>query len=169
LIAKKQIIDNQENTTCLADELDLPVRLERVRSLMTRMLELELAQYGLTPEQASILHVLTSKGGSATNEEIANTAIRQYHSIIGMVNRMSKAGFVKKKLIPNKKKNRVSITEKGARMHREVPKNAVRMLFSVLSTEEKQQLNTSLQKTIDQGRNVLGLDHVLPFLQKTDE
>jgi len=43
-------------------DFELGVLFERSRSAHSRMRELELAQYGLTPEQAAILHTLQSKG-----------------------------------------------------------------------------------------------------------
>jgi DNA-binding MarR family transcriptional regulator len=140
------------------------VLLERARSAYSRMRELELAKYGLTSEQAAVLHTLQSKGGSATNSEIAYAIIRQYHSVASIVSRMEKIGLVKKKRSENGVKYTVSITEKGKRDYEKVPRNSIKMFFEDLSVEDKEYLAKILQKLIGKGRNMLGMDYA--FLQE---
>lgn len=147
-------------------DFDLGVLFERTRSTYARTRELELAQYGLTPEQAAVMHTLQSKGGSSTNDEIANLTIRQYHSVASIVNRMEKVGLVKKEKNKKNKKFIISVTEKGANKYSQVPRNSIRMLFEDLSPEEKQQLAAALQKIMSKGRKMLGLDHKMPFLSE---
>jgi DNA-binding MarR family transcriptional regulator len=149
-------------------EFELGVLLERARSAYSRMRELELAQYGLTPEQAAVLHVLQSKGGSSTNEELASTIIRQYHSVASLVTRMEKAGLVKKETMRDRNKFTVSITKKGARIYGQVPRNSIKMIFADLSIQDKQYLAKILQNIINKGRNMLGIDQVLPFLSQSN-
>lgn len=66
---------NKDDTTLT--DFELGVLFERTRSAYSRVRELELAQFGLTPEQAAILHTIQSKGSFVTCEEIANAIIRQ--------------------------------------------------------------------------------------------
>lgn len=156
-------IQEKNNNLPLTD-FDLGVLLERTRSVYSRMRELELAQYNITPEQAAILNTLQSKGGSVTNREISTTIIRQYHSVTSIVNRMLKIGLVRRYKNHNEKKFRISITKKGKSIYEKVPRHSIEMIFSDLTFEEKQQLASSLQKLLNKGREMLGMDHILPFL-----
>ena len=126
---------------------------------------MEFARYGITPEQAAILDALESKGGSATNVELANIIIRHYHSVVSIVNRMVKSGLVKKNVIRNQKKSLITMTEKGETIYKGIPRNAITVFFSTLSVEEKRQLDSILQKLIIKGRDCLGLD--LSFISKS--
>ena len=166
-MALKDIIrvDDNHNQSSLTD-FELGVLFERTRSAHSRMRELELAQYGLTPEQAAILHTLQSKGGSTTIEELANTIIRQYHSVASIVNRMVKIGLVKKRKIEHRKKSTVFITEKGEKIYNQAPNKSLRIILEGLSAEEKQQFGVTLQKLLSNGRRGLDLDHRMPFLSE---
>jgi DNA-binding MarR family transcriptional regulator len=143
---------------------ELAVLLERARSLYARMRELELAEYNLTPEQAAVLHAIESKGGSATSEEIANVIIRQYHSVVAIVNRMVKIGYLSREKTQNRRSYLICLTEKGKNAYNNIPRNAVKMLFSNLTPTEKRDLALNLQKVISKGRESLALDYRLPFL-----
>jgi DNA-binding MarR family transcriptional regulator len=142
-------------------DFELGVLLERAYA---RMRELELAQYGISSEQAAILHTLQSQGGSATNDEIANIIIRQYHSVASIISRMEKIGLVKKEQSKKSKKFIISITEKGITQYAGVSRNSICMYFEDLSPEEKLQLANALYKALRKGRKMLGLDDRLPFL-----
>jgi DNA-binding MarR family transcriptional regulator len=164
---KEEIIRNKNNDRITTEDIELMVKLERSRSILSRMMELELdyARCGVTPEQAAILDALMSKGGTATNAELANVIIRHYHSVVSIVNRMIKNGLIKKNVVRNQKKFLVSMTEKGEAIYQNLPRNAITVLFSTLSVKEKQELDSLLQKLIVQGRDSLGLD--LPFISKS--
>jgi DNA-binding MarR family transcriptional regulator len=159
-------IEDTNNNIHLSEDLALTVKLERSRSIISRMMELELARYGLTPEQVAILHSLDSKGGTATNVELANIVIRHYHSVVSIVNRMAKNGLVKKSAVRGQNKFLVTMTEKGETIYRSLPKNAITVFFSALSEVEKFQLDAILQKLVTRGRDALGLD--LSFLSKIE-
>jgi DNA-binding MarR family transcriptional regulator len=163
----RKIIQEVENLNpAPISDHELGVLLNRAKSAYGRARELELAQFGLTLEQGAILHVLQSKGGSATNDEIANLIIRQYHSVASMVNRMAKIGLVKK--VKNKAKNKfiISMTAKGLDKYNRAPKISIKMITEDLTPEEKQQLAGLLQKILNKGRRMLGLDSKLPFLSE---
>ena len=164
---KKEGSGNNSSDLVTAGDIELTVKLERSRSILSRMMELELefARCEITPEQAAILDALESKGGSATNVELANIVIRHYHSVVSIVNRMVNNGLVKKNVIRNQKKIFISMTEKGEAIYRKLPRNAVTAFFSTLSAEEKCQLDSIFQKLIIKGRDSLGLD--LSFISKT--
>jgi DNA-binding MarR family transcriptional regulator len=163
---RQVLIQLEAQDSTAATDFELGVLLERARSVYARMRELEIARFGLTAEQAAILHVLQSKGGSATNDEIANTIIRQYHSVASIVSRMAKLGLVKKEKVKNRQKYIISITPKGASTYRKVSRNSIKMIFMDLSAADKAQMASFLRTVIAKGRGILGLDHVLPFLEE---
>lgn len=145
-------------------DFELGVLLERTRSAYSRIRELELAQFGLSPEQTAVLHTLQSKGSFATSDEIANTIIRQYHSVTSIVNRMEKNGLVEKVKTKKGRKYLISITQRGENLYNSIPRHSIKMILSGLSPEEKQQLTISLQKMLSKGREMLGMDNKYPFL-----
>jgi DNA-binding MarR family transcriptional regulator len=138
--------------------------LEHARSVVTRARELELAQYGITREQMSILHALLISNGSATIDEIAAIIIRQHNSVSTIVFRMSKLGLVKKEKLPHEKKFRVLITEKARKIVDAMPWKSIEMIFAGLSLNEKEQLATYLEKLISLGHEIIGHNFNLPFL-----
>jgi DNA-binding MarR family transcriptional regulator len=156
--------DNKGKNYITSEDIELTIKLERARSIISRMMELELARHGLTPEQAAILDALESNGGIATNVELANIVIRHYHSVVSIVNRMAKNGLVKKNTVKGQNKFLVTMTEKGETIYRALPRNSISVFFSPLSVEEKSQLNSILQILVSKGRDSLGLD--LSFLAR---
>lgn len=166
MTSNPEIIDNKGKNLITSEDIELTIKLERARSIISRMMELELARHGLTPEQAAILDALESNGGITTNVELANIIIRHYHSVVSIVNRMEKSGLVKKSTVKGQKKFLVTMTEKGETIYRSMPRNAISVFFSALSVEDKSQLDLILQKLISKGRDTLGLD--LSFLSKTE-
>lgn len=145
-------------------DFELWVLLDHARSVLSRSRELELAQYGLTTEQAGVLHTLLNKGGSATNSEIAGTVVRAYNSVTTLVNRMEKLGLVAKDKSPQDRKYLVTVTDKGRGIYEKVTRNSIRMSFSDLSAEDKQKFLAYLTHIIKKSRDMLGMDKKLPFL-----
>jgi DNA-binding MarR family transcriptional regulator len=142
--------------------------LEHARSLITRARELELAQYGVTREQMSILHAILINDGSATIDEIASFIIRQHNSVSTIVSRMSKSGLVKKEKLPHEKKYQVLITEKARKIVEAMPWRSIEMIFASLSLSEKQQLATHLEQLVTTGHEIMGHNFNLPFLSAED-
>jgi DNA-binding MarR family transcriptional regulator len=143
--------------------------LEHAHSLITRARELELAQYGITIEQMSILHALLINGGSATIDEIVAIIVRQHNSVSTIVSRMSKLGLVKKEKLPHEKKFQVLITEKARKIVEAMPWRSIEMNFAGLSLGEKDQLATYLEQLVSAGHDILGHNHNLPFLSNEAE
>lgn len=140
--------------------------LEHSTSLISRARELELAQYGITMEQMSILHALLINGGSATIDEIASFTVRQHNSVSTIVSRMSKADLVTKEKQPHQKKYIVQITDKAREIAGSVPRKSIELMFTNLSQQEKGQLASCLEQLITTGHDVLGHNFNLPFLLK---
>jgi DNA-binding MarR family transcriptional regulator len=143
--------------------------LDQARSAVSRSRGLEVSQYGLTMEQAAVLHTLITEGGSATNDILAYIMWRHYTSVTTLVNRMVKIGLVKKNKIPNQRKYKVSITEKGENIYNQLPINSIIMIFSALSSEEQLQIALILEKLINKTRDILGMDYKPPFMQNKRE
>jgi len=145
------------------DDMELYKALRHADFVITRARELELAKFGLTPEQASILNTLQTKGGAATIQEIVDSTMRQYNTVTTMVNRMTESQLIEKQKSSTDKKFIVSITSKGRRLFEKLSYISIETAFSDLSKEDKQKLKSYLQRLTDKTRNMLGLDHKLPF------
>ena len=158
--------DNTQDATAYSQQaLELSILLARTWSALTRMQALELAPYNVTPEQASVLHILTSVGGVATYNRIARLAVRQYRSMASLINRMALMGLVKKNPVASKNKYEVSLTEQGTRLYNSLPSTAATTLFSCLSPQQLRDLSESLQILLDHGCLLLGLDYISPYLE----
>jgi DNA-binding MarR family transcriptional regulator len=143
---------------------DLWVLMDHVRSTISRSREMELAVYGLTPEQGAVLDTLLENNGSATITEIAESVVRKYNSVSTLVSRMVKAGLVKKKKAPDGKKFNVSITDRGRTLYQKIPRHSIEMAFSDLTAEERRMLDQLLNKLLERNRKLLGMDFKPPFL-----
>jgi DNA-binding MarR family transcriptional regulator len=138
--------------------------LKHSTALISRARDLELAQYNITMEQMSVLHALLISKGSATIDEIATIVIRQHNSVSTIVNRMSKAGLVKKVKKPRQKKYIVQVTEKAEKFVAAIPRKSIELVFMDLTLEEKRRLAACLEQLIRTTHEILGHNHNLPFL-----
>ena len=142
------------------------VQLQRARSVATRVRNLELAQFGLTIEQMSILHSLLIKGGSASVEEIAANVVRQKNSVTTLLERMAKVDLVKIERLPTAKKYRITLTSKARNIIDSVPRKSIEMLFSSFDTKEKEEIAKYLEQMVNTGLELLGENYVPPFLSR---
>ena len=131
---------------------------------ISRAREIEIAKFGLTHEQAILIYTLIKNGGSATLSEIAESTVRQYHSVSSLVKRMTKSGLVKKVKYQDKKKFEVSITDKGFEIYNKIPRNSIEMTFSVLAPKDQKVFAKCLQRLTLRARDLLNLDYKYPFL-----
>jgi DNA-binding MarR family transcriptional regulator len=153
--------DNQQNND---GDFGLWKLLNHAERVVARSRELELAQYGLTREQASVLDELMMSGGSATNADLTDATMRQHHSVTSLVNRMAERGLVRKKKTSSKNKYLVSITEQGRIIYGQITRNSIEMAFSEFPAEDKLKLAEYLNKLVIKGRKMLGFDYKPPFL-----
>jgi DNA-binding MarR family transcriptional regulator len=162
----KQHVEKKPDRIAFFDDIDFNiwVLLDRANYVISRSRDLELAQFDLTQEQASILKILIDKGGSATNDELIQSTMRQSLSVNFLIARMTKRGLVKKENSSKKNKYLVSITSYGKEIYKEVTYNSLIIGFSDLSKEEKKNMDLYLNKIVSRGRNMLGLDFKFPFL-----
>lgn len=158
-------MNNEEiSNTDVNQDYEIWVLLNRARRIISRSFRLELSQYNLVPEHTSVLYILISKGGSATLQEIADIKLMQYNSVTTEINKMLDTGFIKKEKLDNRRKYIITITDAGREAFGRINMKSLEMVFGVLSSEEKTQLDASLKKIVLRGRKMLGLDYIPPFL-----
>ncbi|MFC1901121.1 MarR family winged helix-turn-helix transcriptional regulator [Chloroflexota bacterium] len=154
-------IDNLSDT-------DLWCLLVRTWYAISRLRELELAQFGLTVEQSSILKIMSMRGGSTTAKELEYLTMRQQHSISTLINRMQKSGLVDKTKKPNERRYRISITPEGEKLTNQVTITSVEIAFSSLSEAERDIYSQNIRAIYTKSRELLGLSYNPPYLQPID-
>jgi DNA-binding MarR family transcriptional regulator len=131
--------------------------LVATRFAISRLRELELARFGLTVEQCSILKVLLGRRIPAKTRDLEEATLRQHHSISTLVNRMMRMGLVAKERRPGEKSHRILITDSGKSLFDSITTAAVDMTFGALSESEKQRLAACLYSLGMIARNLLGV------------
>jgi len=118
--------------------------------VINRSRQKELAQYGVTPEQAHVLDILYQSRGMATIRDIVNITMRQHHSISTLVGRMATQGLLKKVRSPaDARQYNVVITEKGKKLFRTITRRSITDIFSCLSDSDRQALDNRLKKLME--------------------
>jgi DNA-binding MarR family transcriptional regulator len=161
-------IDNEFRAHDMINDRYLWGLLEHCRSIVVRARELELAKYGISIEQMSVMHALLIHGGSTTLEEIAKITVRQYNSVSTLVNRMSVTGLITKEKMQNQKKFKITLTEKARKITETVPHKSIDQIFSSLDAADKGILATCLEQLIITGREYVGLNYIPPVLSELD-
>jgi DNA-binding MarR family transcriptional regulator len=123
------------------------ILLAQTREAMLKARTKELSQYGITPRQSAVLHVIKAIGDKATPSEISRWLFREPHTVASILNTMEKRGLIKRtKDLERKNMIRVSITEKGEQAYSYCSKReSPCKLFSALSREQRSQLETCLR------------------------
>ena len=115
--------------------------------VINRSRQKELAQYGVTPEQAHVLDILYQNRGTAKIRDIVNITMRQHHSISTLISRMAVQGLVKKvRSSSDARQYNVTITEKGRALFRTITRHSITEIFSCLSERDRQGLDNGLKK-----------------------
>jgi DNA-binding MarR family transcriptional regulator len=115
--------------------------------VINRSRQKELAQYGVTPEQAHVLDILYQSNGTARIRDIVKITMRQHHSISTLVNRMALQGLVKKvRSTSDARRYNVIITEKGRALFRTITRYSITDIFSCLSERDGKELDSGLKK-----------------------
>ena len=154
-IATRQPDENSDDNKLPSDYI-LWSQLDSTRFAISRLRELELAPYGLSVEQSSILRVLLNAGGSLTTKDLEDISLRQHHSVSTLVNRMEKMGLVGRQKRPGESRYRVFITPRGKKLFGGIAAVAVDMTFSSLTGSEKRQLDVFLRSLYLRARDLLG-------------
>ncbi len=141
-------------------DYNLWVLLHQVSDIIFNSREEELRQYGLPATQAEVLFVIKAIGDKATPAQISRMIFRRPHSVSGILDRMAKAGLVKRtKDLHRKNWVRVTLTEKGQQAYKQALKRkSVQKILSSLSEAERQKLKSLLETLRNKGLKELGMD-----------
>jgi DNA-binding MarR family transcriptional regulator len=139
--------------------------LDNARFAIARLRGMELAQFGLTIEQSTILRTLFENNGSLTTKKLMEVTMRQPNSISVLLNRMIKMGLLKREKNKSGRMHGIHLTQNGEDLIKRVTVASIEMPFAVFTDEEKQQLSISLNKLLENARELLGIPHLPPFLK----
>lgn len=135
---------------------------------ISRLRELELAQFGLSIEQSSVLRIILDHGGQTTVQEIMDKTMRQSNSVYMLINRMHKMGLITKLKKGGDKKNHIAITREGKSVFRKVTAASPQMVFSTLTAKEKVKLAELFDVLVSRARHLLGIPYRPPIIRYLD-
>ena len=153
------IMNQQSNMNYSVTEEDFKLWrfLDHTRYAISRSREIELAHFGLTPEQAYVLDILSVSGGSTTIGDIVDMTLRQHHTISTLIDRMAKRGLVQKERSRNdKRKYDIVMTKDGRELFQKVSKKSIEAVFSTLSKDEKRELSSLLSRLLSRAYEMTG-------------
>jgi len=140
------------------------VLLRQAGDAALRARDKELSQYGISVEEAAVLFVVQATGETATPSEISRWLLRAPHSTSALLIRMEKDGLVRK-LNDLKRKNmlRVVMTEKGREAYeKSTARESLHRIMSLLSEEERQQLQSLLERIRNEALKELRIERKPP-------
>jgi DNA-binding MarR family transcriptional regulator len=143
-------VKNTDISAPIADfDFGLWRMLDHTRFMISRLREKELDQFGITPEMAHILDILSQNGGTATMNEIVAMTVRRHHSISTQIARMAKQGLVTKvKSQQDLRGYNIVITRKGQELFKRITRDSITNAFSCLSEDDKKGLDVRLQSLL---------------------
>ena len=135
------------------------ILLSKTRHAIFRVRERELARYDISPTQALILSSVFTLQDEATTKNISRQLFREFHTIFAQLNLMEKMGLLQKiKDFPKKDRLRFVLTKKGIEAYHKSAKHvSIHKIMSVLSEEERQQLEYYLVRLLNAGLQELNL------------
>lgn len=128
-----------------------------------KLREMELAKFGLTVEQSSILHIVFEHGGAMTIKEIIDETMRQPNSVYILLNKMVKMGLIQKSRGSKSGNALISITEHGKSLLEKITNISLEEIFSVLRENDKITLMDLLNRLLTWSRDLLGIGYVAPI------
>ncbi len=134
--------------------------VDSARFAISRLRVLELAQYGLTVEQASMLRVLAGArqaGRSLTTGRLEDITLRQHHSVSTLIERMTRAGLTERDKLPGERRYRVKVTQKGKDLLEGLTAVGLEMTFSALQESDKEDFRVRLVSLHRKAREMLGV------------
>jgi len=149
-------------------DYNLWVRLHQARDVSYRAREKELSKYGITPRQAAVLFivkVINATEGEATPGKVSRWLLRESHTVSRILTRMENEGLVSKTKGSGKKNEiNVTLTEKGEQLYKQsLKRESIKEIMSCLSEEERQQLDSSLEKLRNKALQNLETASQVPF------
>jgi len=145
---------------------ELWVLLQQASDAMFEARENELREYGITAMQAAVLYIVKAIGDEATPAQVSRWILRKPHSVSGILQRMEKAGLVKKtKDLTRRNLIRVTMTDKGRQaLSQSMKRKSFQRILSSLSEDERQQMRAQLRTVRNKGLKEIGMDpRKMPF------
>jgi DNA-binding MarR family transcriptional regulator len=143
--------------------------LNNTKFAISRLRELELAKFGLTMEQSSIMHIVVDHGGTVTIKEIIDETMHQPNSVYILLNRMKKMGFIYSTKQKEFGSPLISLTEDGESLLNKITNITFKVTISRLNAAEKAKFVEMLYKIIDKSGELLGIHFLPPIMQYLDE
>ena len=139
--------------------------LNNTRFAISRLRELELAKFGLTIEQSSILHTVFDHGGTVTIKEIIDETMRQPNSVYILLNRIKKMGLIRNTEQKENGSTLISLTEGGESLLEKITNISFKVTISRLKAAEKVKFAEMLDMIVDKSRELLGIPFTPPIMQ----
>ena len=153
-----------DGLTALDEDFGLWLHLVRTKDVIHHARREELWQGGISSSaEAGILFLVRDLGDRATPAEISRHLFKRSHGISMLISRMEKKGLVKKvKDLERKNLVRVEMTERGQKAHQYAAQlESIHNIMSVLSKQERRQLDMSLNKLCKKAAGMTGIDNAL--------
>jgi DNA-binding MarR family transcriptional regulator len=140
--------------------------LDHTGFVISRSREMELAKFGISPEQEYVLDILRQSAGRTTISNIVNVTERQHHTMSTLITRMSEKGLVDKKKAPgDNRRYYIIITNKGKQVASGITTKSIEEIFASLNDGEKGQLRTYLNNLLAKVSYILGEGSIRPVLR----
>lgn len=127
---------------------DIGFLLKQINDKMKISADASLKEIGLTISQTMVLGFLDEKGGQATQKEIENHLKVAHPTVVGIVSRLEKNGFLSCHVDKEDRRNKiVCVTDKAVKSSKKMyqgREESERRLLQSLSDEEVQELRRLL-------------------------
>lgn len=141
-------------TISLRQDMDyrLLLLLSRVGEALSKLREVELGQYTISPTEAFAMFCLQEIGSEATPAELSRKMRRRHNTVTALLRRMERKGLLTrwKKDVGKRNTWRVVLTEKGETVrHQAMILASVHEAFSCISLDQKLELESNLRTVND--------------------
>ena len=140
--------------------------LSKVRRVIFKVRERELAKYGITPEQCGVLYIIKRADEPPSQLYISRIMMIEPHTMSGLVKRMELKGLLKRERNPRRKNvTRIIITEKGEEAYRisMAKRESISNIMLGLPEEELEQLSVHLNKVFERATIALEKTYKSPL------
>ena len=146
------------------------VWLHHTLHVLYRAREKELAQFDIPLMQAGVLFIIEAMPEPKTTAKISRWLLRERHSVHTLLNRMEQQGLLSKTRDSNNKRLvTVALTERGRQLYHQlsnppIEEDVLSRVFSTLSTQEQQQLESYLRRLLHRTLDELQMSKALRYL-----
>jgi DNA-binding MarR family transcriptional regulator len=141
--------------------------LARTRHAIYSARELELKEYGLSPEQAYILNRINQLKNKATQTQIAHFTFRKQNTVSTTVKRMEKQGLIERKRNEQQGNSMIlSLTSRGEEiLKKTLDRKTINSIMSSISAEQYEQMRPCLETLFAAAVNELAKFNNKSFLK----